>query len=119
MGGLPQGVRRARSGTDPRMASGLHERECSGHGFRSSRRAVPTRKGTLMRIRRFVPVPLLLSLVVTARAGAATSVGVQVNIGAPPPPVVVYRSEPRLVLVPGSMVYMVDDDACAYDFFHV
>jgi hypothetical protein len=71
-----------------------------------------------MRNRWYLPAVLLLSLA-PASAGGATSVGINVNIGAPPPPVLVYRSEPRLVLVPGSMVYMVDDDACAYDFFHV
>lgn len=50
-------------------------------------------------------------------ASAETSVGVSINIGnAPPPPVVVFRREPRVVVVPGSTVYMVSDDS-DYDVF--
>ncbi len=49
---------------------------------------------------------------------AQTSWGVSVNLGnAPPPPVVVVREEPRVVMVPGSTVYVVDDDRYAYDCF--
>ena len=72
-----------------------------------------------MRIRLHCPAALLLVAACSASAGAATSVGIQVNIGAPPPPLVVYRPSPHLAAVPGSMVYMVDADACDYDFFHV
>ncbi len=52
-------------------------------------------------------------------AHAGTSVGVSVSIGnAPPPPVAVFRQEPRLVVVPNSTVYVVEDeDAVDYDVF--
>ena len=51
-------------------------------------------------------------------AQAETSVGVSINIGnAPPPPVVVVREEPRFVMVPGSSVYVCDDDRIGYDSF--
>jgi hypothetical protein len=72
-----------------------------------------------MRIRLVSFAAVLLAATLPASAGAATSVGIQVNIGAPPPPAIVYRSSPRLVAVPGSMVYVVDADDCDYDFFHV
>jgi hypothetical protein len=61
----------------------------------------------------------LLAAVVCApvAAHASSSVGVSVQIGnAPPPPVVVFRQEPRLVVVPNSTVYVVQDDV-DYDVF--
>ena len=61
----------------------------------------------------------LLASVVAAplSASAGTSVGVSINIGnAPPPPVVVFRREPSVVIVPGSTVYVVNDE-CDYDVF--
>jgi hypothetical protein len=61
----------------------------------------------------------LLASVVAAplTASAGTSVGVSINIGdAPPPPVVVFHREPRVAIVPGSTVYVVNDD-CDYDVF--
>jgi hypothetical protein len=59
-----------------------------------------------------------LGLLVPLAASAGTSVGISVNIGdAPPPPVVYVREEPHVVVVPGSSVYVVDDDRCNYDSF--
>ena len=61
----------------------------------------------------------LLASVVAAplTASAGTSVGVSISIGnAPPPPVVVFQREPRIVMVPGSTVYVVNDE-CDYDVF--
>src|SRR5687768_18479244 len=50
-------------------------------------------------------------------ASAGTSVGIGVTIGdAPPPPVVVYREEPRVVVVPGSTVYVVRDTRHPMDY---
>jgi hypothetical protein len=61
---------------------------------------------------------LALSLSIPVTSHAATSVGINVNIGdAPPPPVVVFRSAPRMVMVPNSTVYVVDDNAVGYDVF--
>ena len=60
-----------------------------------------------------------LSVVVPASVGAATDISVRLGIGnAPPPPVVVVRQEPHVVVVPGTMVYVVDDDRFGYDYFH-
>ena len=45
---------------------------------------------------------------------AGTSVGWSVTIGnAPPPPAIVFQREPRVVVVPGSTVYVLEDD---YDY---
>ena len=54
-----------------------------------------------------------------AVAFAGSSVGWSVTIGntpPPPPPVVVFEREPRVVVVPGSTVFVVEDD-CDYDVF--
>ena len=60
---------------------------------------------------------LAIGLVTPLTAPAATSVGISVNIGnAPPPPVVVVRQEPRVMVVPGSTVYVVQDEM-PYDMF--
>jgi hypothetical protein len=62
----------------------------------------------------------MLATVISApvAAFAGTSVGWSVTIGnAPPPPAVVFQREPRVVVVPGSTVYVVRDD-CDYDVFH-
>ena len=73
-------------------------------------------------MRRFlIACPLLaLALALTAPAtpaAAATNVSIGINLGnAPPPPVVVWRHEPRMVLVPGSTVYYYAGD-CDYDYF--
>ena len=58
-------------------------------------------------------------LAVPVLAGAHTSVGVNIAIGnAPPPPVVVIRQQPRVMVVPGSSVYVVDDEYdLPYDMF--
>ncbi len=61
---------------------------------------------------------IFMAVSLAAPALAETSVSVQLNIGnAPPPPVVVYRDVPHMVVVPGSTVYVVSDDRCDYDFF--
>jgi hypothetical protein len=54
---------------------------------------------------------------VPAPAGAGGSVDIHVRIGdAPPPPRVVFRRTPRMVVVPATTVYYVGDD-CGYDVF--
>lgn len=61
---------------------------------------------------------MAIGLLVPHTAKAGTSVQIGVNIGdAPPPPVVVVREEPRVVIVPGSTVYVVDDRRIGYDSF--
>ncbi|HET7225337.1 MAG TPA: hypothetical protein VFK69_06425, partial [Candidatus Eisenbacteria bacterium] len=56
----------------------------------------------------------LAALVIASPALARTSI--YVNFGAPPPPVVVFRSEPEWVLVPGTDVYCIADyEAPGYD----
>jgi hypothetical protein len=73
-----------------------------------------------MRTRPLWPLAILLAAALPASLHAGTSVGISVNLGsAPPPPVVVYARQPRLVAMPGSMVYVVDESDCDYDFFHV
>lgn len=58
---------------------------------------------------------LLVAMPTGALAG--TSVGWSVTIGnAPPPPAIVFHREPRVVVVPGSTVYVLEDD-CDYDVF--
>jgi len=62
---------------------------------------------------------LLIAAIAATPVGAwaGTSVGWSVSIGnSPPPPVVVFQREPRVVMVPGSTVYVVEDD-CDYDVF--
>ena len=55
--------------------------------------------------------------VVPAGVSAGTNVSWNVSIGnAPPPPVIEIRHDPRLVVVPGSTVYVLEDD-CDYDVF--
>jgi len=59
----------------------------------------------------------LLALMVAAPA-ARSEVGFSIFISnAPPPPVVVYRTEPRFDYIPEERVYVIDDDYCDYDFF--
>jgi len=61
----------------------------------------------------------LFAVLVTVPTGAqaGTSVGWSVTIGnAPPPPAIVFQREPRVVVVPGSTVYVLEDD-CDYDVF--
>src|SRR5436309_2517508 len=60
----------------------------------------------------------LTALVLAAPAFARSQVGFSLSIGnAPPPPVVVYREEPRFTYIPEHRVYVVDDDGCDYDYF--
>lgn len=56
-------------------------------------------------------------LVLPGAAGAGTSVSWNVSIGnAPPPPVIEFRRDPRLIVVPGSTVYVLEEP-CDYDVF--
>ncbi len=68
-------------------------------------------------MKRILPWCLLLALVMSAPAGAATSVHVGIMLGnAPPPPVVVFRTEPRMIIMPtGGVAYY--DGPCDYDYF--
>ena len=67
--------------------------------------------------RQFLGAMLALGFVIPATASAGTSASVMVQFGTPPPaPVVVVREEPRVVLVPGSTVYVVENDV-PYDMF--
>jgi len=60
----------------------------------------------------------LMAMGLATSASAATSVGISVAIGnAPPPPVIVVREAPRVVVVPGSSVYVVEDDRYSCDAF--
>jgi hypothetical protein len=62
---------------------------------------------------------ILFAMLVAMPTGAlaGTSVGWSVTIGnAPPPPAIVFHREPRVVVVPGSTVYVLEDD-CDYDVF--
>lgn len=58
----------------------------------------------------------LLALLLAAPAMAHTSVSIGVGFNMPPP-LVVYRHEPRWVMVPDERVYYVDDDDLGYDYF--
>jgi len=61
----------------------------------------------------------MVAMGLAVSASASTSVGISVNIGdAPPPPVIVVRQQPHVVLVPGSSVYVVEDDRYSCDAFH-
>ena len=70
-------------------------------------------------MRRVLPWCSLLALAVAlcapATSGATVSIGINIS-NAPPPPVVVWRAEPRLVVVPGSSIYCYGDDL-DYDYF--
>jgi len=69
-------------------------------------------------MKRAFPLLVTAGLLVPFAASAGSVVGWSVTIGnAPPPPVVVVRDEPHMVLVPNSTVYAVDDDRCDYDAF--
>ena len=60
----------------------------------------------------------LIYLAIAMPAFARSHVGVSIYISnAPPPPVVVYRDEPRFAFIPERRVYVVDDDDCDYDYF--
>ena len=61
-----------------------------------------------------------LALVCAAPAMAETRTYFGFSIGvsnAPPPPRVVFQSQPDIVVVPGSTVYVVEDPECDYDMF--
>src|SRR5262245_14499685 len=72
-----------------------------------------------MTMKRLSPWLLALGVIVPSLALGATRVGINVSIGnAPPPPVVIVREQPRCVVVPGSTVYVVEDeDEIPYDMF--
>jgi hypothetical protein len=68
-------------------------------------------------MRRFIPCCFLLALVVSAPAHAHTMVNVGITLGnAPPPPVIVFRGEPHLILVPTTGVSYYDGPG-EYDYF--
>jgi len=72
-----------------------------------------------MKIRTMFSLAVMAGGLAASAALAETHVNVSIGIGnAPPPPVVVVREEPRVVLVPGSAVYVVNDDRWGYDCFH-
>ncbi len=65
---------------------------------------------------------LAFGLVLAGSAAAETQVYYGFHVGisnAPPPPRIVYREAPEVVLVPGSQVYVVEDDQFDCDVFRV
>lgn len=62
-----------------------------------------------------VSVGLLTLCSIPASAGTSVDIGVSIG-NAPPPPVVVIREEPRVVVVPGSTVYVVRDTRYRPDY---
>lgn len=71
-----------------------------------------------MRLRSAVWLLLAVAVAGPVHAETRTTLRVQLNIGnAPPPPAVIYREAPPMVVVPRSAVYVVRDDDCQYDFF--
>lgn len=65
---------------------------------------------------------LVTGLVIAGSASAETQVyyGFQVGItNAPPAPRIVYREAPQVILVPGSAVYVVEEDSFDCDVFRV
>ena len=61
---------------------------------------------------------IVLATSLSAPAWAETNIGISVNIGdAPPPPVVVVRSEPRLVYVSDARCWVVADERWSDDCF--
>ncbi len=71
-----------------------------------------------MKFRVMEGLGLVLALGLMGITPAHAEVSLNINLSnAPPPPVVVYRSEPRMVLVPESRVYVIDDDQSDYDYF--
>lgn len=72
-----------------------------------------------MKIRTMFSLAAMAGCLTASAALAETHVNVSIGVGnAPPPPVVVVRQEPRTLLVPGSAVYVVNDDRWGYDCFH-
>lgn len=62
------------------------------------------------------PVLVAMLAATTVAGSAAAQVGIDIQIGVPPPPVVVFRSEPNVVVVPGTSVYYAPD-ASEYDMY--
>lgn len=63
----------------------------------------------------------LLLITFAAPAWAGTTASIDIHIGdAPPPPTVVFRREPAMVVVPNTSVYVMSlqDDRIDYDYFH-
>ena len=72
-------------------------------------------------MKRYLPACLLLALLLSLPAAASASV-TSVSVGvalrnAPPPPVVVFRSEPRLVMMPHTSLAYYEGPG-DYDYFH-
>ena len=69
-------------------------------------------------MKRTFAIAVVMSLALATSAFAHTAINIGVQLGnAPPPPMVVYREEPRWVAVPHQRVYVVDDDDIDYDYF--
>lgn len=61
---------------------------------------------------------LLSTLTLSSASFAGTNVLLQASISnAPPPPVIVYREEPRSLLIPGTTVYVIEGNRHDYDVF--
>jgi hypothetical protein len=68
-------------------------------------------------MKRILALGILFGLVLSASAGAETSMSIGITLGnAPPPPVVQFHGQPRLVALPtvGIAYY---DGPCDYDYF--
>jgi hypothetical protein len=71
-------------------------------------------------MRRTVLLLAMLALACAAPTSAETRTyfGFQIGVSnAPPPPAVVFEREPRVVMIPSTRVYMVDDDDVDCDMF--
>jgi hypothetical protein len=65
-----------------------------------------------------LPIACVLLAVAVAGPVQAQTLRDKLGVGnAPPPPVVVYRDAPPIVVVPRTQVYVVRDTRCNYDFF--
>jgi len=59
----------------------------------------------------------MLALMLSVPAGAATSVTVGITFGnAPPPPAIIFRGEPSLVVMPHTDLWYYEGP-CSYDYF--
>lgn len=68
-------------------------------------------------MKRFLPCCLLLALIVSAPAAAATSVSVGITLGnAPPPPVMGFHSEPQFTIMAHTGLGYYEGH-CDYDYF--
>jgi len=69
-------------------------------------------------VRRLSPWYALVALALATPAIAETAVRATISIGnEPPPPAVIYREAPHMVVVPETRVYVVRDNHLDYDYF--